>query len=185
MQNFVRADNLNFTAELDKAVPLKSATPPKRKAEESYNETDTNNLNWGGYQNSPPKKLNGPSVNSNTSEYPAQPPPPYTPSVPPPALPRSSLSRSPATREPKYSSYDSSIPPSLRVTEATVDTSFIALDDVDLSDDTNGQEMAERSNGIGVVPRMGSGGSVGYQLGSYVPEITMEDVHDEEAKKAG
>ena len=175
---------MSFTAELDKAAPSKAVTPPKRKAEESYSDVNSHSPNWGGYQDSPPKKINAPSTN-NASDDTLQPPPPYTPSIPPPALPRSSLSRTPATRIPKYSSYDDVIPPSLRTTEAPIDASSIDLDDVDLNNGDNDQEMAERSNGImGVVPRTGSGGSTGYQLGSYIPEITMDDADDEETTKA-
>ena len=55
---------------------------------------------------------------------------------------------------------------------------------MDLNDGESGQEMTERSKGIGVVPRTGSGGIGGYELGSYIPEITMEDVDDEETRKA-
>ena len=167
-QNFVRADNLVFEEELRKAISPKQATPTKRKAVGSYDGLPSDNdHNWGGYQSPEPEP-------KQTS---MPPPPAYrrTKAPPPPAQPNSFL---------VGQSYDDTIPLSLQEEHQTVDPKALAYNDIDLLGDIDdGQEMQERSGGMGVVPG-GTGAGVGeYALGSYQPEIVMEDLEDEASEK--
>ncbi|MCJ1476871.1 hypothetical protein MMC13_005540 [Lambiella insularis] len=169
LKNFVRADNLAFETEIRKSSP-KQTTPTKRKASHSYEDIPSaEEPNWGGYQD-PYSVPDGP---------PMGPPPPYTRTKPPPPPPRA-----PATREipRRLTSHDDTLPLTL---DPTMDPKHMAFDDIDLlGDGDSGQEMKERNGGLGVVPG-GTGAGVGeYALGSYEPEIVMEDYDDDGKVKA-
>lgn len=78
-------------------------------------------------------------------------------------------------------SYDDVIPTSLRATGPTIDPTSMALD----QDGTNdrGQEMKERGR-KGVLHRQKNvKEKQEYSLGSYVPEITMEDDEEDEDQR--
>ena len=189
--NFVRADNLEFNAELSRAIASQGSTSPKRKAAESYDETDnTDDINWGGYQSTPPKKVNGFSVPEPIEDMNNALPPPYTPSKPPAPPPRSAFSRSSAykSRKSLSTSYDDMIPTSLRATGPTIDSSSTTLVDVELNEKpVVGPEMKERSSRLGVKSGVGgtSQAASGYKLGSYVPEIDMDGVDEGFAEGKG
>lgn len=74
------------------------------------------------------------------------------------------------------------IPTSLRASGPTIDSTFMALD----RDGTNdsGQEMKERGGQKGLLHRQREvREKQGYSLGSYVPEITMEDNEEDEDQR--
>ena len=147
--------------------PPAPATPTKRKA-------DNGNLDENNHR-SPPydRSFGGMSrdeINAN--------PPSYDPSPSPPELP--TYPRISPRKAGVTGSYDELIPTSLRATGPTIDPTFMALDLDGTSD--SGQEMKERGGGQkGLLHRQKKVKErQGYQLGSYVPEISMEE--DEEDK---
>ena len=74
------------------------------------------------------------------------------------------------------------IPTSLRATGPTIDPTFMALD----PDGTNhsGQEMKERGRQKGLLHRQRNVKEKhDYSLGSYVPEIAMEDDEEDEDQR--
>ncbi|MCJ1402391.1 hypothetical protein MMC11_005611 [Xylographa trunciseda] len=166
--NFVRADNLLFETELSKAAP-KPTTPTKRKAASSYDDIPgMDEINWGGYQDSPPV----------LKDLPMAAPPPYPRIKSSPQLHRSSVTHN--NIQPLVD-YDDAIPLSLQMPEPTMDPKDMEYNDIDLlGDENDGRVMEERREGLGVVPG-GTGLGVGeYALGSYKPEIPMSDFEDEE-----
>lgn len=166
-QDFVRADNLSFAAELEKSTSPKPTTPTKRKADDS----DGDELSSKFFRSSPQRKEN--AVQSNRVTDPTL--PAYTPLPSPPFSP--SRSTQTATRNLRsVDSYDGMIPTSLRSPSSTVDPSNMTLDELDRSE--IGQEMLDRGGRI-LMPTGNEQVNNGYQLGSYVPEITMEDNEDE------
>lgn len=152
---------MSFAAELEKSTSPKPTTPTKRKADDS----DGDELSSKFYRSSPQRKEN--AVQSNRAIDPTL--PAYTPLPSPPFSP--SRSTQPSTR-----SYDDLIPTSLRIPSSTVDPTTMILDEVDGSE--TGQEMQDRGGRI-LLPTGKEKANNGYQLGSYVPEITMEDKEDE------
>ena len=73
--------------------------------------------------------------------------------------------------------------------ESTIDPASIALDDVDMDSEGNEgmREMEELKGGNEQVRRTANirtdTGEIGeYALGSYVPEIMMEDIDEEDGK---
>ena len=176
LMNFVRADNLAFAAELDKAALPKPPTPPKRKAEDDYGDlTSDTQPNWGGFRDETPPAA--------SSEY-VMPPPPFihARSNPPPYPPRVSTIHNDVNAR---MNYDDTIPMSLVSEDATVNPSNLSFSNVDLLDeDESVQRMAQTRNVIGVVPG-GTGVGMGeYALGDYQPEIEMDVVEDEVMEKA-
>lgn len=113
-----------------------------------------------------------------------QPPSAYTPSKPPPTPARPTRSNE-NTSKPALS-YDDTIPTALQEPIGTVDPKSLAYNDVDLLGDLDeGQEMQERGGSMGMVPG-GTGAGVGeYALGSYQPEINMEDLEDDDKEGEG
>ena len=174
--NFVRADNLAFAAELEKATMPKPPTPPKRKAEDDYGDlTSDAQPNWGGFQDETPP--------ATSLEY-AMPPPPFihASSNPPPYPPRiSTIHHNVNATIP----YDDTIPMSLVSEDATVNPSNLSFSNVDLLDEDHSmQGTVQTRDGIGVVPG-GTGVGMGeYALGDYQPEIEMDDIEDESMEKA-
>ena len=79
-------------------------------------------------------------------------------------------------------SYDEVIPTSLRATGPTIDPTLMALD----PDGTNeyGEEMKERRGPKGLLHRQEKvKEKQEYSLGSYVPEIMMEDEEEDEDQR--
>lgn len=74
--------------------------------------------------------------------------------------------------------YDNQIPRSLRATGPTIDPSSMMLNQDDPSE--MGQEMQDRGGSLGMLHRRNGTVDSGYTLGSYVPEITMDDKDEEE-----
>ncbi|MCJ1469641.1 hypothetical protein MMC07_008277 [Pseudocyphellaria aurata] len=166
-QNFVRADNLSFAAELEKSTSPKPMTPTKRKADDS----DGDEFSSKFFRSSPQRKEN--AVQPSRATDPTL--PAYTP-LPSPPLPPSRSTQTATRNHRNVESYDDMIPPSLRSPSSSVDSTNMMLDEVDRS--KTGQEMLDRGGRI-LLPTGNEQVNDGYQLGSYVPEITMEDHEDE------
>lgn len=168
LHNFVRADNLSFSAELDGLDPPAPATPTKRKA-------DDNDLDMNNHRSPPYDRTYDPISNDDLDPN----PPGYDSSPSPPHLPI--YPRISPRKVGMTGSYDDVIPTSLRATGPTIDPTSMALD----QDGTNdrGQEMKERGR-KGVLHRQKNvKEKQEYSLGSYVPEITMEDDEEDEDQR--
>lgn len=164
-QNFVRLDNLSFTAELEKSGSSKPMTP-KRKADEAEDDDLAPE-----YYGSPPLKRNG---EISTSKVPLESnlPPPYNSHPSSPPFSESDDPRPPTNSMKNLKSYDEVIPISLRAPPSTVDPSML----VDQGGrHPAGQEMEDRGGMMGIVQPGNEIRSHGYTLGSYVPEISMDD----------
>lgn len=149
--------------------PPAPTTPTKRKA-------DDGNLDVNNHR-SPPYDRSYDAVSRDGIDHN---PPSYNSSPSPPHL----------TRYPRISprkagitgSYDDMIPTSLRPTGPTIDPTFMALDPDGPND--YGQEMKERGGQKGLLHRQREvREKQGYSLGSYVPEITMEDNEEDEDQR--
>ena len=149
--------------------PPEPATPTKRKADD--NDLDMNN------HRSPPhdRSYDATSIDEfglNPSGYDTSPSPPHQP-----VQPRISPRKAGVT-----GSYDNVIPTSLRATGPTIDPTSMALE----PDGTNdyGQEMRERVGQRGLLHgQKDVKEKPEYSLGSYVPEITMEDDEEDEDQR--
>ena len=145
------------------------ATPTKRKADDDDLE-ETNHR-------SPPydrvyETLPSEYIDLNPPSYDNSPSPPQVP-----IYPRISPRKAGTT-----GSYDEVIPTSLRATGPTIDPTLMAL----VSGGTNeyGEEMKERGGQKGLIYRQGNvKDKQEYSLGSYVPEITMEDDEEDEDQR--
>ena len=165
MQNFVRADNLAFTKELDGNQVPPSPTF-KRKADDS----DSNEPNWGGS----PVRTGG-LVDLHTSDS--------TTSIrqlgssPPTVPPRMTAGPNPIHQQPVWTDPE---PFEIHIEDEEPPNDF---QDIDLlTDDDIGPEMQERKGRFGVVPG-GTGLGVGeHAHGSYVSELCMQDVEEIEAE---
>ena len=138
-------------------------TPTKRKADDS----DGDELSSKFYRSSPQRNDN--AGQSNRAIDPTL--PAYTPLSSPPFSPSRATQTSIRNLR-SIDSYDNVIPTSLRSPSSSVDP---MLEDVETSDTP---EMLERG-GTMLLPTGHEKANHGYQLGSYVPEITMEDKEDE------
>ena len=79
-------------------------------------------------------------------------------------------------------SYDDVIPTSLRGTGQTIDPTLMTLDSDGVDDFS--QEMKEREGQKGLLHRQEKvKEKQEYSLGSYVPEITMEDEEEDEDER--
>lgn len=153
---------------MDPAAP---ATPTKRKADDDHLDGDSHR--------SPPYDRTYDAI-SNSDLDPN--PPGYDTSPSPPSIPI--YPRASPRKAGVAGSYDDVIPTSLRTTGPTIDSSSMALD----SDGTNdyGQEMKERGGQKSLLHRQKNvKEQQGYSLGSYVPEITMEDEEEDEDQRGG
>lgn len=167
--NFVRADNLSFSAELDGLDPPTPATPTKRKA-------DDDNLDEKNRRSPPYDRsydvISGDDIDTHPRSYDTSPSPPHLPKY----------SRMTSRKAGVTGSYDDVIPISLRATGPTIDPTLMTLD----SDGANdfGQEMKEREGQKGLLHRQQKiKEKQEYSLGSYVPEITMEDDEEDEDQR--
>lgn len=153
---------------MDPAAP---ATPTKRKADDDHLDVNSHR--------SPPYDRTYDAV-SNSDLDPN--PPGYETSPSPPRMP---IHPRPSPRKAGAAgSYDDVIPTSLRATGPTIDPSSTPLD----LDGTNdyGQEMKEREGQKGLLHRQKKvKEKQEYSLGSYVPEIAMEDDDEDEDQRGG
>lgn len=162
LHNFVRADNLFFSSELEASIQATPATPSKRKAE-GEEDWDMETLQ----HRSPPYDRNhdiADDLDPNPPNYYDE----YEDLSPPPALPnRRSIARKPVS---KPGSYDDTIPTSLRMKETSSDPTTMIVDFDNRSD--QGQEMQERGGGKSLLQSKNP-----YRIGSYTPtmEIDLED----------
>jgi len=158
----------------------RQSTPTKRKAAGSFDDVPIDEAhNWGGWQDPvPDEKPPLVGFQPKPKHFTTQPSPYYTRSKPPPTPARPTRSNENTS---KPLSYDNMIPTALEAPMGTVDPKSLAYDDVDLLGDLDeGQEMEERGGSMGMVPG-GTGAGVGeYALGSYQPEINMEDLEEED-----
>lgn len=183
-QNFVRADNLAFAAELEESRRPKSMTPTKRKAEDDTVDVDNSDPNWGGYQDNdvspPPNKCTEASILDSADPT----LPRYTPigtSLPGP-FPTNSR-RGSLAKKPNITSYDESIPLSLRATGSSLEPTSMAIDeDSDISLMPAGQEMQQRGAGSSLGPRGNTGVAAAYHASNYPTEIKMEDGEDDDSE---
>lgn len=184
LANFVRTDNLSFQAELDESTQTIRESPGKRKA--LSDDSDDLITEHGRtppfertYTSDDPFDVSQP-ISSHREEAREEIIPQYSDSssldppndtdddLPPPPAPVPSF----RTLKPKpgaQGSSDDNIPISLR---RPMDPKPTALDQFKASQQN--QEMQERSAGTSFLQTKGK-----YKLGSYVPEIDMEDDHDD------
>ena len=152
---------------MDPAAP---ATPTKRKA-------DNVNLEANNHRSPPYDRtydaISKDNIDDNPPSYDTSPSPPHLPTYP-----RVSPRKAGVT-----GSYDNVIPTSLRATGPTIDPTFMALDPDENND--SGQEMKERDGGQKSLLRRQRDVKEknDYALGSYVPEITMEDEEEDEDQR--
>ena len=149
------------------------------------NNDDDDDPNWGGYQDGyvSPRQNKATEASILDSEDPTL--PPYTPagaSLPGPFSTNSGTRRPSLAKKPNSTSYDDSIPISLRATGSTLDPTSMALDeDPDISLMPAGQEMQQRGTGPSLVPRGGSTETTAaYRASNYPTEISMEDGEDDD-----
>ncbi|KAL9612101.1 MAG: hypothetical protein Q9167_003288 [Letrouitia subvulpina] len=157
--DFVRVDNLSFAAELESSTSPKPMTPTKRKADDQGD--DDYDEDFQQYARSPPKDR---ATESGAED-------PVLPWSSGPAPPAGVLA--PRATRLNADSYDNYIPTSLRGPEPALSPSSMLLDDEDRLGETSGQEMQDKGAGRGLVQR--GSGTGAYKLGSYVPEISMDD----------
>ena len=149
--------------------PPAPATPTKRKA-------DDDNLDVNNHRSPPYDRtydaISSDELDPNPPGYDDSPSPPHVP-----RYPRISPRKAGAT-----GSYDDVIPTSLRATGQTIDPSFMALDPDGTND--SGQEMKERGEQRGLLHHQKNAEEKqAYSLGSYVPEIAMEDDEEDEDQR--
>ena len=170
LANFVRADNLSFQGELESFVHSTRESPGKRKAM-----TDDQDDLVTEHPRSPPfnrENFSDDSLDPNPPEYLDMPTSP-NPKQPFRLLrPKTGL----------QGSSDDTIPISLRGTGSSMDSTYMALDQDDMGQ--KGQEMQERGGGTSLLQGH-TDINEGYNLSDHVPEISMEDEDDEDAKDDG
>ena len=150
-------------------------TPTKRKADDNEDDDLMSKLY---HSPQPEEDIDMPqSTVSSDPTLPAyastSPSPPFSPSRP---------SRAPTRNIRNPGTYDDLIPRSLRATGPTIDPSSMMLNQEDSND--VGQEMQDRGGSIGMLQKRNGIIDSRYTLGSYVPEITMEDREDEEVAQS-
>lgn len=149
--------------------PLTPATPTKRKANDDHLDAD--------HHRSPPYDRSHDPISNDDLD--AQ-PPCHEDSPSPPRVPISS--RISPRKAGGTGSYDDVIPTSLRATGPTIDPTSMALDLEGTND--YGQGMKERRGQKGPLHRQkNSKNKQEYSLGSYVPEVTMEDDEEDEDQR--
>ena len=164
LHNFVRADNLNFSAELEGMSPVKPTTPTKRKADDG----DDSDLETQIHRSPPYDRISNDNPNPNEDYDININPPAYYPSPSPPALP----SRRPVPRNfGAPGSYDSTIPIDLRATRPRSDSNSMVLDQDEK--DEYGQEMQERG-GRSLLHQQHDC-NAHHELANHVPGINVVD----------
>ena len=149
--------------------PLAPATPTKRKADDDH-------LDANHHRSPPYDRIHDPISNDDLDAK----PPGYEDSPSPPRVPISS--RISPRKASGTGSYDDVIPTSLRATGPTIDPTSMALDLEGTND--YGQEMKERRDQKGPIHRQKtSKNKQEYSLGSYVPEVSMEDDEEDEDQR--
>lgn len=173
LRNFVRADNLHFSDELEDSSYPNTTTPTKRKVtDHDSDDLDTH------YHRSPPDERAFPDTaysNDDMELYPAG-SDSSTPSHSPHRAHRAKAYRAADTR-----SFDNLIPTSLQTNGAgpITDPSLMLLDKKISS---KGEEMKQRGTGTSLMHhRQGSRGQK--DLGDYVPEINMVDDEEDEDQR--
>lgn len=138
---------------------------PKRKADEAEND----DLEQEYYASAPLKRNGEISSSRALSETNL---PLYVTDLPSPPLSTSDQSRTPTHHTEILESYDNVIPLSLRGTPTTIDPSVLLERN---GRHSAGQEMEDRGGMMGIVQQGNGNRNHGYALGSYVPEIIMDD----------
>ena len=156
----------------------KPLTPTKRKADD----IDSDDLSSKFYRSSPQRKESGMQQQSSRPQDPTL--PAYIPWESGPFVPFS------PTRSPTHDidknlggSYDNVIPISLRTPSPAQDAFSTNMLDSDDRNPSGQQEMMDRGGRIALPTGVGIGMAMankGYSLGSYVPELTMDDRDDDE-----
>lgn len=165
LHNFVRADNLFFTAELEASNQPIMASPGKRKAagDEDWEMEPLQHRSPPYDRGFDPAEELDPNPPGYYDDFEAPPSPVY-----PDLSPRRSTARKPVS---KPGSYDDTIPTSLRAKAPANDPMSMIIDFDDLSD--QGQEMKERGGGKRILQSRNP-----YKtLGGYTPgmEIDLDD----------
>lgn len=171
LHNFVRVDNLVFGAELEGANNRKPTTPTKRKADDE----DSDDLDAQCHR-SPPYDRSLVDTALPNADMDLDPPGYHSSPSPPPRL----AHRSSNLHRAGTGTYDDVIPTSLRATEPMTDPTSMVLDQEGTS---LGQEMQETGGGSRSLLKRQSGGKEQHMLGSYVPEIMMEDDEEDEDQR--
>lgn len=164
-KNFVRLDNLNFRAELEKSGFSKPTTP-KRKSDDAENDDPAPN-----YYGSPLLKRNG-DILSPKAPSESNLPPPYLSNASLPAFsePENSRMSTISTNSPK--SHEEAIPISPRCTPSTINPAMLLNQ---AGEQPAGQEMEDKGGMMGIVQPRKEVRSRRYSLGSYSSEISMDD----------
>lgn len=173
LRNFVRADNLHFSEELEDSSYPNITTPTKRKVTDN----DSDDLETH-YHRSPPEERIFPDTaysNDDMEMYPAG----SDSSTPPHSPDRAHQAKAYRTADTR--SFDNLIPTSLQ-TNGTGLISASSLKRVDTQMSSKGQEMKQRATGTSLLHhRQGSRGQ--RDLGAYVPEIKMIDDEEDEDQR--
>lgn len=146
-------------------------SPTKRKANDQEDDDLTSRL-----YHSPQQEEHNDLPQSSDALDPTL--PTYASTNPSPPLSPSRPSRTATRNLRNPGSYDDLIPSSLRATGPNIDASSMMLDQEDSHD--VGQEMQDRGGRIGILPKRNGAINGGYTLGSYEPEILIEDEDEEE-----
>jgi len=170
LRNFVRADNLLFSEELEGASSPNPTTPTKRKVDDD----DNDDLEMH-YHRSPPHDrvlVDTAESNDDIDFNPAN----YYSSPSPPAL---SHQRTNSYKTATIGSYDDVIPTTLQNTGPRITSSsrLLNMDGVN-----EGQEMQERGVGRSLLHQQ-KGSKDEHTLGNYVPEINMVDNEEDEDQR--
>ena len=161
LYNFVRADNLSFHKELEETTCLRPATPIKRKVHDNKDdEFHSPQIRSSPYATDLSKKTS----DSN--------PPGYYSSASPSALSHQGTASHEGC---KTGSFDDVIPTSLQSRDPTFNHDSSQLDQERIND---GQEMQERNSGQSLLGAQKDRQDQ-YALGSYVPDIDIEDEDDD------
>lgn len=166
-KNFVRLDNLNFTAELEKSGFSKPTTP-KRKSDDAENEDPAPN-----YYGLSPLERNGEYISSSTSSSESNLPPPYFSHTSLPAFSEPDESRMPNTSTNAVNSHDEAIPGSLRSSPSTINPAMLLNQ---AGRQPAGQEMEDRGRMMGTMHARDDPRNHGYSFRCPTPDgLNLDD----------